>query len=645
MKPVHRLVLILVAILLAGCMGAPDVPVADGEAPTLPAAGPAPDAASEHRPNVWLLDGIRPISNTQVSSGAEPSILADRNGKFLWIGDTSGGYYSEDNGTTWRKMANFLLPAIFVDGWALAQDETGRLYAGALTGSTIDVATSTDGKTWATTNRLAAVSGTTDRPWLAARGDGEVVLFYFDAPAVVTGIWEHCARSTDRGATWLDRDPTSGSPQGGNAIWDDAGNFYYSNDNGVVTRFAGSCAGSSQTLNMFNGLGANNMIQLATDGQIIYSAAATTGNKAIAVSGTKNFQQVKALTVSPSILQSSTFATITAYEDQVAVAWYGSETPGNPSAPSFSGSFNVYVAIIDDFWGDPVVRHIRVTDEPNHVGDICMGGIGCDGNADRDLLDYFMMDYDKWGGLHIAYGHDGAGSNAVVRYAQIPASVARPPLLVDGSLNQPPSAQFALTTNSLSVRVDASASSDPEGTPLSYAWSWGDGSPNSAGRVALHNYASYGAYTVTLTVTDAAGQTATVSQNILVEEAARTNLVPVADFEVDMGGGGTNAAMQFHDRSEDADGSIVAWHWDFGDGTTSNLTDPTHRYAGDGEKQVSLTVTDDWGESDTATQTIVVPRQDEAPAETEDPDAASKGVPMPGIGLPVLALLILARRR
>lgn len=53
----------------------------------------------------------------------------------------------------------------------------------------------------------------------------------------------------------------------------------------------------------------------------------------------------------------------------------------------------------------------------------------------------------------------------------------------------------------------------------------------------------------------------------------------------------TSDAVQFHDRSSD-DGYVVFRQWDFGDGQTSILAEPTHRYALPGVYEVTLNVTD-----------------------------------------------------
>ncbi|MFN7147970.1 MAG: PKD domain-containing protein [Microthrixaceae bacterium] len=67
----------------------------------------------------------------------------------------------------------------------------------------------------------------------------------------------------------------------------------------------------------------------------------------------------------------------------------------------------------------------------------------------------------------------------------------------------------------LEVSFDASDSSDPDGTIVSYAWDFGDGASGS-GVITTHEYADAGDYTVTLTVTDDAGATATTTLEVSV---------------------------------------------------------------------------------------------------------------------------------
>ncbi len=62
--------------------------------------------------------------------------------------------------------------------------------------------------------------------------------------------------------------------------------------------------------------------------------------------------------------------------------------------------------------------------------------------------------------------------------------------------------------------------------------------------------------------------------------------------------------VQFTDTSTDSDGSIVAWDWDFGDGGTSTEQNPSHTYAAQSSYDVTLTVTDDDGITDTVTMPV-----------------------------------------
>ncbi len=67
-----------------------------------------------------------------------------------------------------------------------------------------------------------------------------------------------------------------------------------------------------------------------------------------------------------------------------------------------------------------------------------------------------------------------------------------------------------------------------------------------------------------------------------------------------------NRSVQFTDTSSDADGTIVSWLWDFGDGTTqSTEQNPNHLYFSDATFNVILTVTDN--DSKTGQVTIPVP--------------------------------------
>jgi microbial collagenase len=58
--------------------------------------------------------------------------------------------------------------------------------------------------------------------------------------------------------------------------------------------------------------------------------------------------------------------------------------------------------------------------------------------------------------------------------------------------------------------------------------------------------------------------------------------------------------------SYDADGSIAAYHWDFGDGTSSSLANPSHSYSLANNYTVTLSLTDNLGLTEIATTTAEI---------------------------------------
>ena len=112
---------------------------------------------------------------------------------------------------------------------------------------------------------------------------------------------------------------------------------------------------------------------------------------------------------------------------------------------------------------------------------------------------------------------------------------------------------------------------------------------------------SVGTHVVTATATDSASANGTAQVSVTVNPAP-VNELPVADFSFSV----NNLDVIFSDLSGDADGSVVAWDWDFGDGISSSLANPSHTYNAAGSYTVSLTVTDDQGASHTVSKTVSV---------------------------------------
>lgn len=132
------------------------------------------------------------------------------------------------------------------------------------------------------------------------------------------------------------------------------------------------------------------------------------------------------------------------------------------------------------------------------------------------------------------------------------------------------------------------------GNPTAWAWDFGDGE-RSDEQNPVHVYTSPRpeGYSVTLRVTSADGSSAakTAPDRILVKEKLD------AEFIASPTSGRAPLTVAFQDTSRGS--GIAAWLWDFGDGTTSAERNPVHTYSTADLYDVSLTITNVEGNSNT----------------------------------------------
>lgn len=122
------------------------------------------------------------------------------------------------------------------------------------------------------------------------------------------------------------------------------------------------------------------------------------------------------------------------------------------------------------------------------------------------------------------------------------------------------------------------------GTINYWHWNFGDGDTSTTASPA-HNFANAGYYDVTLVAGSATGCVDSMTLNVTV------NPSPEALFsanEVCLG-----EPTVFTDASSIINGVIDVYDWNFGDGNTSSLQNPTHTYANPGTYNVSLRVVSD----------------------------------------------------
>lgn len=161
-----------------------------------------------------------------------------------------------------------------------------------------------------------------------------------------------------------------------------------------------------------------------------------------------------------------------------------------------------------------------------------------------------------------------------------------------------PVAEFTFDTvcaGSPTAFVDASQGF---GWPITgWQWDFGDGN-GSALQNPTHVYAGPGQYVVTLIVSNPFACSDTVSHIITVDS------IPDANFSASVVC--LNDPTIFTDLSVPHGSPIVSWDWDFDDGNSSVLQNPTHLYAGPGTYNVTLVVTSASGCMDSITLPVVV---------------------------------------
>ena len=124
-----------------------------------------------------------------------------------------------------------------------------------------------------------------------------------------------------------------------------------------------------------------------------------------------------------------------------------------------------------------------------------------------------------------------------------------------------------------------------------YSWDFADGTARSGDKAPLHVYQKPGQYAVALEVRSPSEEADTVTRQVTVVDK-----VPLkAQFKKPPEEVPAGTPVYFVNESQ---GSVDAFAWDFGDGTTSTEQHPVHPFAKPGVYTVRLTVTDAKGDKD-----------------------------------------------
>jgi PKD repeat protein len=206
--------------------------------------------------------------------------------------------------------------------------------------------------------------------------------------------------------------------------------------------------------------------------------------------------------------------------------------------------------------------------------------------------------YDVSLTVHDAEGLSGS-KTSTIDVAEAPPG---PPV------NTPPTASFTSTCTDLDCSFTSTSTDAAPGTIAAWAWSFGDGGTADVAAPAHHyDVAASTPFTVTLTVTDNEGATASTTGTVTVAPPAQPNTPPTASFTHNCA---ANSCSFTSTSTDVAPGSIASLAWNLGDGHTSTSPNPTNTYSvfnPTTDFTVTLTATDNDGATGVETQTISVP--------------------------------------
>lgn len=159
-----------------------------------------------------------------------------------------------------------------------------------------------------------------------------------------------------------------------------------------------------------------------------------------------------------------------------------------------------------------------------------------------------------------------------------------------------PTAAFGANTTSGCAPLTVQFNNLSSANSSDFEWSFPGGTPSSStdeNPTVVYNTA--GVYTVTLTVSNPAGQNTATQTNFIV-----VNTTPSAGFTGSVNG----ATVSLNNTTTNA----TSYSWNFGDGGSSSDANPTHTYAADGVYDVTLIATNECGSTTVNGQfTIVTP--------------------------------------
>ena len=205
---------------------------------------------------------------------------------------------------------------------------------------------------------------------------------------------------------------------------------------------------------------------------------------------------------------------------------------------------------------------------------------------------------------------DGNG-NVLLSFGSVASMDDRVVKLVYSGTPTVPVANFSGTPTSGSAPLSVTFTDSSTGSPTAWYWDFGDGNVSTVQNPS-HSYTSGGKYIVSLTASNASGQSTLIKDNYIT-----ANATPAVDFIYDRVKGVEAENKVFSTPRGNVQGDCLAyfvdrstnyptaWSWNFGDGATATTQNATHLYNSVGTYTVSLTAYNASGKN-TCTKTGLV---------------------------------------
>lgn len=149
-----------------------------------------------------------------------------------------------------------------------------------------------------------------------------------------------------------------------------------------------------------------------------------------------------------------------------------------------------------------------------------------------------------------------------------------------------PIAAFTANPTTGAAPLNVSFTDLSTNNPTNWHWSFGDGDTSSQQNPS-HIYNNVGNFTVSLISTNTYGSDTTIKVDFII-----IGLSPIAAFSANPTNGIVPLTVIFTDLSQN---NPTSWYWDFGDGNSSTVQNPSHTYTKKGNYTVYFAATNSYG--------------------------------------------------